>query len=469
MTLFSRTPAGCTRLATLTWAAIALLALSPVMALSQMRVIGYYPMWNRAGFPAREVRFDYLTHIMHAFAWPDANGVISSYDASADTALINATHRAGRKILISLGGAAESSAFPALVADSSKRHAFVSNVVQYVTANGYDGADLDWEGPQNSTDRANEVLMITELRAAFNVVDPALQITMAVGAGNWSGQWHDYTALSQQVDWFNAMCYDFHGSWSSHAGHNAPLYAPAFDVNDGSDDLAITYLHVTRGIPNSQIAMGMPFYGKEFLATAMYAPQTGETDIFYADVLSWLAHNWTYVWDTVSQVPYLVAPSGTKVVTFDDSLSLTLKCEYARTKQLSGVMIWALGQDFISQRQPLMEAVGKAVYGTSSVIAGPVIPVERRFALLGNYPNPFNPSTTIEYSIPVRSVVRLRVFNILGEEIANLADGLNDAGRYRESWNAAGFPSGVYFYRIEATAVDGSGSSSGSGKMALVK
>ncbi len=439
------------------WAgfAIAFLILGSGTVTSQVRVIGYYPMWSRSTLPASAVKFNYLTHIMHAFAWPDTNGNLFSYDVVTDTSIINTTHRAGRKILISLGGAAESSAFPRMVADTAKRHAFVRNVVSYLKANGYDGADLDWEGPQNGIDRANEVLMIQELRSAFNAENPDWLITMAIGVTNWSGQWHDFASLSQSVDWYNAMCYDFHGSWSSHAGPNAPLYAASFDANDGSDDLGIQYLNGTRGIPKAKLALGMPFYGKEFVAPAMYQPFTGETDILYPDVLSRLAHNWQYVWDTVSQVPYLYAPSGTKVVTFEDSASLTLKCNYAKSKQLSGVMIWALGQDVVTSGQPLMEAVGQAMYGSTGVATEQGMPVVGGFALLGNYPNPFNPGTAISYQLSAISFVTLKVYDILGREVATLVNGREGPGMRTVRFDGSALASGVYFYRLEAIASTG--------------
>jgi hypothetical protein len=82
------------------------------------------------------------------------------------------------------------------------------------------------------------------------------------------------------------------------------------------------------------------------------------------------------------------------------------------------------------------------------------------FGLLQNYPNPFNPSTTIQYGLPVQSVVLLKVYDILGQEVATVVNTEQSAGFFTVHWNGQTqsgslVASGVYFYRIEATPVDG--------------
>jgi photosystem II stability/assembly factor-like uncharacterized protein len=85
------------------------------------------------------------------------------------------------------------------------------------------------------------------------------------------------------------------------------------------------------------------------------------------------------------------------------------------------------------------------------------------FSLEQNYPNPFNPSTTFKFSIPEIAHVTLKVFNILGSEVATIADSKFNAGTYTISWNASSLSSGVYFYKIKA------GKYSDSKKLILVK
>jgi hypothetical protein len=76
--------------------------------------------------------------------------------------------------------------------------------------------------------------------------------------------------------------------------------------------------------------------------------------------------------------------------------------------------------------------------------------VPNEFVLLTNYPNPFNPKTAISYQLPVASIVNLKVYDLLGHEIATLVNGVAEAGYHTVTFNAADLASGIYFYRIVA-------------------
>jgi hypothetical protein len=74
----------------------------------------------------------------------------------------------------------------------------------------------------------------------------------------------------------------------------------------------------------------------------------------------------------------------------------------------------------------------------------------RSTMLLQNYPNPFNPTTVIQFDLPKESRVTLKIYDVLGREVAALLDDNRGAGSYKISWNASGVPSGVYFYRLQS-------------------
>jgi hypothetical protein len=73
-----------------------------------------------------------------------------------------------------------------------------------------------------------------------------------------------------------------------------------------------------------------------------------------------------------------------------------------------------------------------------------------QFSLSANYPNPFNPTTTIRFNIPKQSPVTLTIFDLLGREIATLVNETLNAGVYNTDWNAENYASGVYFYCLKA-------------------
>ena len=72
------------------------------------------------------------------------------------------------------------------------------------------------------------------------------------------------------------------------------------------------------------------------------------------------------------------------------------------------------------------------------------------FSLSQNYPNPFNPTTQIDYSVKFSGIVTLKVFNMLGQEVATLVNAKKKAGNYTAVFNAANLPSGIYVYRLSS-------------------
>jgi hypothetical protein len=87
--------------------------------------------------------------------------------------------------------------------------------------------------------------------------------------------------------------------------------------------------------------------------------------------------------------------------------------------------------------------------GTTSVESS-IGQTPQSYALHQNYPNPFNPTTVINFDLPVSGTISLKVFDLLGREVATLVDGRMEAGFHQVTFDASRLTSGVYFYRIQA-------------------
>lgn len=423
-------------------------------AAAQNRIVGYYAAYNSGLLPYDQVEYSNLTDVIVAFAIPNSDGSISFIDPSMPfPGLVSAAHAAGTKVLISLGGASGGTAFPLVTADSTSRARFINSIIAFLTTNSYDGVDLDWETPADSQETDQLTALVRDMRARFAQTDSSFLITMAIPPGPWGGQHFDIRNLVANVDWFNVMCYDFVGSWSTYAGHNSPLYQAVDDSNQaGSDSLAVAYW-IGRGsrsvaIPKDKLVLGVPFYSVQFDAPGLYRMLSNSTTTnpYYPEVMSDLAAGWVYHWDNVSKVPYLTNSSGTEFITFEDTNSIAIKVEFCSRQRLGGLMIWELSQDMYNGHQPLLETLAGKMKTTTAVVAHPV--AASQFKLLQNYPNPFNPTTVISYKLLTSSYVTLRVYDALGREVRTLQNGWTNPGTHEIVFDASGFASGIYLCTI---------------------
>jgi hypothetical protein len=128
--------------------------------------------------------------------------------------------------------------------------------------------------------------------------------------------------------------------------------------------------------------------------------------------------------------------------------------------------IEGIAADQIMYRLKQIDFNGNFEY-SESVLVDNIAPLE--YAVSQNYPNPFNPATIISYAVPSQNYVSLKVFNVTGEEIATLVNGVKEAGTYEVSFNATEMPSGVYFYVFKAGDTENSSSVLATKKMMLLK
>lgn len=408
-------------------------------------VVGYYYSDGNTPLTIDNIQFENITYLCHAFLWPNNDGSISG--DIYNQRLLTLAHQHNVSVLVALGGWGNCGGFSSMTFSAETRENFISNLIDICQIYGYDGVDIDWEYP-GKDDTKNLNLLIQEIREAFDNVNEELLITMAVPAGSWNGKYFDFQSLKKNINWFGCMTYDFFGSWVDKAGHNSPLYPP-LQNNNGSVKSGIDYLVNVRLISSDKIIVGIPFYGRGCNAVGLNQPNTGgNTEYSYSEIVPKIGNNWNYFWDDICKVPYLLNNDETKFITYDDTQSVRLKCEYTIKRGLKGVMIWALGHDLLEGKQPLLQTVAETMNINTSIDNEKYHKME---LLSDNYPNPFNPLTSVILTLKSKCNISLKVYNLKGQIVKLIVDNESlRSGQYLYRINLKDHPSGVYFYVLES-------------------
>lgn len=221
------------------------------------RIVGYAPDWTGLERLSGTIDWELYTHINVAFANPDASGGFPGI--AGEAALIAAAHEAGVKVLVSLGGGetySDSSLRALWFREMAveRRAAFVERLVAYAVESGYDGVDVDLEGPAIGPDYPAFIALLRErLSAVRTGAGEVPLLTAALGAWKMA-EYLDAQTLAA-FDWINVMAYDFRGPWdASNPGQHAPY------------EYALKGLELYReaGVPADHLVLGLPLYGYAF-------------------------------------------------------------------------------------------------------------------------------------------------------------------------------------------------------------
>jgi len=343
--------------------------------------------------PASNIDFTTLSHVIHFSLVPNSDG---SIDAAANgitpggTAdLVSRAHAAGAKALICVGGAASETGFQGATGTENISR-FITNLVSFMSTNGYDGVDVDWE-PLPVSDAAQYTNLINGLRSSLNNFSQHKLLTAAVAAYPVYGDPPEgeavmYASLQTQFDQINIMTYDLSGPYEGWiTWFNSPIYdgGTRFPSTGGlvpSVDGALnTFL--TNGVAPSKIAIAVAFYGYVWSGgSGGTVPSGGVTQprqswtvaptvssVAYSTIFSTYYQSNLYYWDTNAQAAYLSVSNGNnQFISYDDQHSCQAKVSYARNRGLGGLMIWELSQDYFStqpagQRTPLIGTLKQAL------------------------------------------------------------------------------------------------------------
>jgi hypothetical protein len=250
-------------------------------------------------------------------------------------------------------------------------------------------------------------------------------------------------------------------SWLRHAKVHTTLTSE-FHLGNDLNVIPPTLMSLSvldgRGHPTDSLARGEPARLRFAFNESGFG---GNVLPVFDSTKAWYRRHGTVSWIplSVSKVADIVANEGTIVdalmgpATAVDSVAIDLRMATADVNGFTA--------DY--EVSPAF-AVGSWDTTTVSGVPGEESPgIPAALVLAQNFPNPFNPSTIIRYGLPARIEVTLKVYNLLGQEVASLVNGNQASGFHEVRFNAAGLASGLYIFRLQA------GSAVRSGKMLLLK
>ncbi|MFC2094788.1 T9SS type A sorting domain-containing protein [Bacteroidota bacterium] len=152
-----------------------------------------------------------------------------------------------------------------------------------------------------------------------------------------------------------------------------------------------------------------------------------------------------------------IAPEKTKIFVMPNACAVSCHMQDGLTFGIDftndNIGIWDEPSD-IALADTLMHWYGPGGLWWDHVVSVEVenSEIPETYALSQNYPNPFNPTTQINFSVPQASMVRVVIYDIVGREVEVLVNEFLEAGNFKTSWNAAGYSTGIYFYRMETSS-----------------
>jgi chitinase len=351
----------------------------------------YYP--HRRNFNPDALPLDKLTHIIFSFTEVIGNEMKFPDDTLGimlkQLVKEKKKHR-NLKVMVACGGWGGSGGFSEMTRSEENRKKFVESVAQFIKHYKLDGLDIDWEypgmpgigNPYIPEDRENFTSLMKELREAMDKICKHQVLTFAVAG--WQ-EFFDHVELDKVMKYatyMNVMSYDLAGGDDTYTSHHTNLGlvtmedlkgTPAYDkITEEGDSTKpwsaekIISFCISKGVNPAQIIIGGAFYGKGWIGVppennGLYQQNRGQwrERNSYATIREIREDKNGFVrhWDSIAKAPYLYNAADSIFVSYEDTVSIRLKTEYAIKTGLAGIMFWSLGSD--AAEDGLVDAIYK--------------------------------------------------------------------------------------------------------------
>jgi spore germination protein YaaH len=326
------------------------------------QVFGFLPYWMLGASDLQWMRYDLVSTMAYFGVAARSDGSLattstgwSGWNSASMTGVINAAHRKGDKVVLTVTmmawDSASANAQAALLGSATYRTRLVNNIVAAVRNRSADGVNLDFE-PLATSLRGQYTAFVRQLKAALLAahVGSYLTVCTTAGAATWATG-YDLSGLTAAgaSDGIFAMGYDYSWSGSSRAGGVAPMESSyMLDVNQSVTD----FLSM---MPASKLIWGVPYYGRTWhttssaLNTTTVAGASGSSKAYYYTGAKSLATAHGRKWDSLGRVPWFVYYDNTLHSWiegyYDDPTSLGVKYDMINSRGLAGVGMWHLLMD----------------------------------------------------------------------------------------------------------------------------
>ncbi|PRW32530.1 chitotriosidase-1- isoform B [Chlorella sorokiniana] len=365
--------------ALLALATLLLAALPTAEAALGKRVVCYIPDWavwrpGACSWTPSKLNPAHCTHVMYSFAFLDATFSPLIVDETSRNTLVPQAaalkqKKPGLKVMLSIGGWSMNeltspyrTRWSDAVATPQARQLMITNTMNWLDKNGFDGLDIDWEYPGvtersgRATDRAGLAALLAEwkVEAARRGKPYLLSMAAPPYIPNLIGI--NMAVAKQHLDFINLMTYDFHGTWETEVNFMAPWSDPA----GGTLDISNTLNHFINvlGWPRSKLNLGLGLYGASWtlspgapaaIGAAAAGTGPGQPCTRQAGYASWgevraLINAGAQVFvSTAAKHAYVVY--GRTFITCDTPTTLQMKIDAATALGLGGLMVWEYSLD----------------------------------------------------------------------------------------------------------------------------
>jgi len=317
-----------------------------------------------------------------------------------------------------------------------------SNTSIYQTSNG----GTNWTLANTHAGFGDDVFMASATNAYFigDPVSGAWDLLKSTNAGlNWAA-WATITTTNTNGTYNNAACFNGQQVWFPPVGDANFQYSSNMGANWSTQTISLSQIAATwfnsstLGIAGGATASpgllittnsgtNWTTLTQTFVGTTAVAGITGAST-------SW----WVAKQDSTI---YFSSNNGTNwALQYTRPYTTSAGVFYHMTKSRAGATIWAVRSDGGISRY------GQPILGITPISNE----IPSSFSLNQNYPNPFNPVTKISFDIPKSGLVTLKVYDVVGKEVATLVNDVKNPGNYIVNFNASALSSGVYFYKLES-------------------